>query len=128
MAQKLIRMEDGLAVDLKRLAADVGVSENQILTNALKLYLDYHYMESKACFIPREIINVLQSSYKMAENTINNKTNRVLSEVAIQLFIQNQIIAKGLSFSQQDINAYRLRALEFLKENQRVFRMDEAEG
>lgn len=125
LAQKSLRLDDTLANDIKKLSIELRVSENQIVVDALKLYRDYQYMNGKASFIPREIINVLQSSYKVAENSINAKTNRVLSEVAIQTIIQNLILAKSLELDEKDIYRYRLKALDFLKENQRILKLDE---
>ncbi|MEG0854057.1 MAG: hypothetical protein RSF82_09295 [Angelakisella sp.] len=125
MPQKLVRISDGLAADMKAIAAERNMSETQVVNEALALLRDYHYTKHKALFLNEELLSVLRASYKMAENTINNKTNKVLSEVAIQTCIQNQILANSLEVSQSDLNRYRLRAVEFLKDSQRVWRMDE---
>lgn len=125
MAKKTYRLDDTLMDDIATIADTQNKSETYIIEDALKLYRDYQYMNGKASFIPREIINVLQSSYKVAENSINAKTNKVLSEVAIQTIIQNLILAKSLELDEKDIYRYRLKALDFLKESQRILKLDE---
>lgn len=123
--KKTYRIDEKLASDISSIAAELGQSENQIVEASLKLYRDYHYMQNKACFINDQIIQVIQASYRMAENNINQKTNRVLSELAIQNAIQNFIIASSLDVDNADMSNYRLRALDFLKQNNRVLRLDE---
>ena len=125
MAEKLLRYSDELAEDVKSIASELRQSENQVIETAIKFYRDYHYMNRKACFINEQILQVIQASFRMAENTINQKTNKLISELSIQSAIQNMIIAGSLEVSQKDLHTYRLRALDFLRESQRIFRMDE---
>ncbi len=125
MAEKLLRYSDELADDVKAMASELRQSENQVIETAIKFYRDYHYMNRKACFINEQILQVIQASFRMAENTINQKTNKLISELSVQSAIQNMIIAGSLEVSQKDLLTYRLRALDFLRESQRIFRMDE---
>lgn len=123
--KKTYRIDETLAGDVAAIAAESVKSENQVVEEALKLYRDYHYMQAKASFITEELVHILQASYRMAENSINQKTNRVLSELAIQTAIQNHILAASLEVDKVDLNNYRLRAVDFLKQNNRVLRLDE---
>lgn len=82
-------------------------------------------MDDKATLINEEIISILQASIALLEQNINNKTNRVLSELAIQNAIQNMILASELEVSGIDTDSYRKKAVEFLKTNNRVLRLDE---
>lgn len=123
---KYMRIENTLLADIMQITKERGFkNDSQTIEEALKLYRDYHYMQNKACFINDQIIQVIQASYRMAESNINQKTNRVLSELAIQNAIQNFIIASSLDVDNADMNNYRLRALDFLKQNNRVLRLDE---
>lgn len=123
---KYIRIEDTLLADIMQITKERGFkNDSQTVEEALKLYRDYHYMQAKASFISDELVHILQASYRMAENSINQKTNRVLSELAIQTAIQNYILSASLDVDQVDMNNYRLRALDFLKQNNRVLRLDE---
>ena len=123
--KKTYRLDEAILKDIKSIAEDERQSENQTVETALKFYRDYHYMGRKACFINEQILQVIQASFRMAEHTINQKTNKLVSELAIQSAIQNMIIADSLEVSQKDIHTYRLKALDFLRESQRIFRMDE---
>ncbi len=124
--KKYFRIEDSLLSDFQKISKELGhSSENQTAEAALKLYRDYHFMQNKACFINDQIIQVLQATFRMTENNINYKTNQVLSELAIQAAIQNLILASSLEVDKKDLSNFRLKALDFLKENNRVFRLDE---
>ncbi|MEG0764028.1 MAG: hypothetical protein RR424_09420, partial [Oscillospiraceae bacterium] len=71
------------------------------------------------------ILNVTKGMLNMAERTINNKASAVLSELAIQSAVSNMILAKSLDISDKEYNKYRLIALDFLKDKNRVLRLDE---
>lgn len=127
--KKYFRIEDSLLSDFQKISKELGhSSENQTAEAALKLYRDYHYMQSKAAFINSELLHIIQSTFRMTENNINYKTNHVLSELAIQVTIQNLILASSLEVDKKDLSNFRLKALDFLKENNRVFRLDEIEN
>ena len=127
MAKKTYRLPDNLAIDIEALAKEENTTVNQLVINALEFYRDYYYMKEKASIINENILGIIDSKNKIAERNINYKTNKVLSELAIQSCIQNQILANSLEVSDRDLNRYRLRALDFLKENNRLFRMNEVE-
>jgi len=61
----------------------------------------------------------------MAEQRINNKTNQVLSALAIETGTLEQIIAASLDVDRGKLKKYRENAVDFLKANNRVIRMDE---
>lgn len=125
MAKKLINYDDQLAEDVKSIAVELNQNANQVIETAIKFYRDYYYQQEKATFINKEMIEIIKSTFRTAENSINQKTNRVLSELAIQAAVQNLILANSLDVKMQDLHVYRLKALDFLKENNRVLRMDE---
>lgn len=120
-----IRIPDELHADISVIAKESGASLNYIVEQALKYYRDKRYMEEKATFINQEIINIIQASNALLLQQINNKTNRVLSELAIQNAIQNMILESELDVSDIDADKYRKKAIEFLRTNNRVLRLDE---
>jgi len=125
LAKKLINYDDQLAEDVKSIAEELNQNANQVIETAIKFYRDYYYQQEKATFINKEMIEIIKSTFRTAENSINQKTNRVLSELAIQAAVQNLILANSLDVKMKDLHVYRLKALDFLKENNRVLRMDE---
>lgn len=120
-----IRIPDGLHTDISAIAKESGASLNFVVEQALKYYRDKRYMEEKATIINQEIINIIQASNALLLQQINNKTNRVLSELAIQNAIQNMILESELDVSDIDADKYRKKAIEFLRTNNRVLRLDE---
>lgn len=120
-----IRIPDELHTDISAIAKESGASLNFVVEQALKYYRDKRYMEEKATIINQEIINIIQASNALLLQQINNKTNRVLSELAIQNAIQNMILESELDVSDLDADKYRKKAIEFLRTNNRVLRLDE---
>lgn len=120
-----IRIPDELHTDISAIAKESGASLNFVVEQALKYYRDKRYMEDKATIINQEIINIIQASNALLLQQINNKTNRVLSELAIQNAIQNMILESELDVSDIDADKYRKKAIEFLRTNNRVLRLDE---
>lgn len=120
-----IRIPDELHTDISAIAKESGASLNFVVEQALKYYRDKRYMEEKATIINQEIINIIQASNALLLQQINNKTNRVLSELAIQNAIQNMILESELDVSDIDADKHRKKAIEFLRTNNRVLRLDE---
>lgn len=120
-----IRIPDELHTDISAIAKESGASLNFVVEQALKYYRDKRYMEEKATIINQEIINIIQASNALLLQQINNKTNRVLSELAIQNAIQNMILESELDVSDIDSDKFRKKAIEFLRTNNRVLRLDE---
>lgn len=120
-----IRIPDELHADISTIAKDSGASLNYVVEQALKYYRDKRYMEAKATIINEEIINIIQAGNALLLQQINNKTNRVLSELAIQNAIQNMILESELDVNSIEIDSFRKKAVEFIKTNNRVLRLDE---
>ncbi len=123
--KRTIRLDDTLAEDIKHLAELRGMSENQIIVEAVKTYRDLEYMDTKATIINEEIYNALRSLVEVMENRINNKTNQVLSATAIELGTLTQVIAHSLEIAPEELDIYRKNSVSFLKTNQRVLRLKE---
>ncbi|HIZ10849.1 MAG TPA: hypothetical protein IAA41_01975 [Candidatus Eubacterium faecavium] len=120
-----MRLPDDLYNDAAEIAKETGSSVNSIIEQAVKHYRDKRYMEDKATIINEEILKIIQGNNALLLQQINNKTNRVISELAIQTAIQNLILASELDVDAIRLDNYRKKAIEFLKTNNRVFRLDE---
>lgn len=123
--KRSIRIDEELWQDIKNISEEQNYTNNFLIETALKQFRDAYYMQNKATIINEEIINILKSTINVSEHRINFKTNKYLSELAIQTVITNLIIAKSLEISDDEVNLFRLKALDFLKENQRVLRLEE---
>lgn len=120
-----LRLPDELYNDAAEIAKDKGTSINYVIEQAVKYYRDKRYMEDKATLINEEILKIIQANNALLSQQINNKSNRIISELAIQNAIQNLILASELDIDAVKIDNYRKQAVEFLKTNNRVFRLDE---
>lgn len=125
MQRITVRLPDELYNDAAEIAKYSGSSINSVIEQAVKCYRDKCYMEDKATLINEEILKIIQANNALLLQQINNKTNRVISELAIQSAIQNFILASELDVDAVQIDNYRKQAVEFLKTNNRVFRLDE---
>lgn len=125
MQRITVRLPDELYNDAAEIAKYSGSSINSVIEQAVKCYRDKCYMEDKATLINEEILKIIQANNALLLQQINNKTNRVISELAIQSAIQNLILASELDVDAVQVDNYRKQAVEFLKTNNRVFRLDE---
>lgn len=125
MQRITVRISDGLHTAMSEIAKNDGTSLNYIVEQALKYYRDKRYMDDKATIINEEIISIIQANNALLLQQINNKSNRVLSELSIQNAIQNLLLANELGVDKIDADNYRQQAIEFLKTNNRVLRLDE---
>lgn len=123
--KRTIRYDDTLARDIARIAEQDNMSENTAIEQALKFYRDYRYMADKATIINEEILRVSRANLDLLEQRVNHKTNQVLSSLAVEVNVLTQVIAGSLEVDPLQLPEYRKRALEFLRLNNRVFRLDE---
>lgn len=125
MAQKHIRIDDILLADIENIGQEKNTSTNQIIVEALKLYRDYHHCQTKATFLNSEVLSVVKSYINVLQTSINNKSNKYLSELAIQSVVTNMLLADNLEVTKDKLNTYRTAALKFISQNQRLLRLDE---
>jgi len=114
--------------ELDRLVRERKTSQSQIIEVALRLYFDKVYMEEKATVINDELLQAVKGVAQLSEAKINAKTNQVLSSLAIEVGVMNQILAQSLQVSALAVEQYRKNVVEFLRANNRVLRMDEVVG
>lgn len=123
--KKTYRIDEKLVADIQNIADQNNMTDNAAVEAALKFYRDYIYMKDKATIINNEILKVNKSGLELLEQKINHKTNQVISELAVQVCILEQVIAGSLQVDPLLVPEYRRKAVEFLRTNNRVFRLDE---
>ena len=131
--KRTYKLDEAVLADWQRTLADAvalaekkGTSVTAIIENAIRCYKDYTYMET-AAFVPDQFVRQVNASLRLLEKRQNAKTNQVLSELAIQECILTFIIASNTNIPADALAMYRQKAVEFLRLNNRVFRMDESE-
>lgn len=119
------RFEEGLYTSISRIAEEQHQSMNFCISQALQMYCDCYYMKEKSSIITDEFVQVMRSQFQLLEHRLNNRSNQLLSSVAIQQFIISKVLAESLDISPDALDYYRKQAVEFMKENNRVFSLKE---
>ena len=122
---RTIRVDDKILTAVDALAAERGCSANQMIEEALKLYRDLDFTQNNATFLNEAVLRVIQAGQERLKEDINRKTNQLLSELAIQVCILNQVIGLNLQIPAGQLDSYRIAAVEHLKTKQRILRLDE---
>lgn len=122
--KRSIRIEDDLLRDIQNIAEEEHKSINQVISDALKYYRDYHYMQRKATLINDKIIGIVKAVTNTAIQQINARGYKILSELAIQQGITAAVLANNLEIDRNELSVYRLQAVEALKNSQRLISLE----
>lgn len=120
-----IRLNKNINNDYDNMADETGKTKTDLINTALSFYSDVFYCKNKATFLNENILAAMQAMVDSMEHRLNNKTNQLLSELAIQESIIAQMLAYTIDVKGDVIAEYRKNAIENLKVNQRVLRLDE---
>lgn len=119
------RISDETVENLKAIADKENCTETAVIENAIRYYKDYLYMQTDGAFINESVKRTFLASVNLMETRLNNRTNKVLSELAIQQAIICQVLAHELEINPRALDNYRRAAVEYLKMNDRVFRLED---
>lgn len=118
-------ISDETVETLKAIADKENCTETAVIENAIRYYRDYLYVQNDGAFITESVKRTVLASVNLMESRLNNRTNKVLSELAIQQAILCQVIAHELEVNPRALDNYRRAAVEYLKMNDRVFRLED---
>ncbi|MEG0305865.1 MAG: hypothetical protein RR764_05135 [Oscillospiraceae bacterium] len=119
------RLDGKIMESISAIAKDNNTTTTKIVQDALKLYKDKNYMDAQATFLSQEILQTMQSTVDLLEHRINNRSNQLISSLAIQQFILSKVVADSLDVSPDALEVYRAQAAEFLRTNNRVLSLKE---
>jgi hypothetical protein len=122
---KNVRVDDELYEDVTKIAETDHTTVVDIVDRALRMYRDMHYMENKSYVIPQEIIKTVRAELSLSDTRSANRINKLLSDIAINLYIVNHVIAAGLNFDAGQLDQLRAQAVEHLQDGQRVFQLSD---
>lgn len=125
MVKKSYRISAETAEILKAIVEKEKCTEIAVVENAIRCYRDYLYVQNDGAFITESVKRTVLASVNLMEKRLNNRTNKVLSELAIQQAILCQVIAHELEVNPRALDNYRRAAVEYLKMNDRVFRLED---
>lgn len=110
---------------IETIADQENCTVTQIVNEALRYYADRHYLENNATMLSSDILEAMKSTVSLLERRLDNRSNQLLSSMAIQLFIINKVLADSLDLSGDALEQYRKEAVEFLKNNNRLLELRE---
>ena len=106
--KKTYRVSEETKKTVEEIAAQEGCTETAVFENAIRYYKDYLYMQTDGAFINESVKRTFLASVNLMETRLNNRTNKVLSEL-----------------NPRALDNYRRAAVEYLKMNDRVFRLED---
>lgn len=123
--KKTFRLPEDVTTALDALSSEESRSQTEIVIDAIRLYRDKAAINQPGSLMPAYVVQAAEAVCGTLQTTLNAKSNQLISSVAIQLFVIQRIMADNLQVSMADIDEYTQQALEMLKHNNRVFRMQE---
>lgn len=124
VVKKSIRLESKIDTQIQQIAERKSTTFTQVVEDALKLYIDYDSMEN-ATFINQDIKKTFAAEVSNMEKRMLNRTNKVLSETAIQLGILTMIIGNNVEIAPGAYDSFRTLVVEYLKTNNMPLRLNE---
>lgn len=119
------RLNEKIVSEIYNIADECHSKRTFMIEKALEQYVESYRLQKKASLLSQEVIDVQKSLVDLLEHRINNRSNQLLSSMAIQQFVLCKVIAESLEISPDALELYRRQAAEFLKENNRVFSLKE---
>lgn len=119
------RLNEKIVSEIYNIADECHCKRTFMIEKALEQYVESYRLQKKASLLSQEVIDVQKSLVDLLEHRINNRSNQLLSSMAIQQFVLCKVIAESLEISPDALELYRRQAAEFLKENNRVFSLKE---
>ena len=119
------RLNEKIVSEIYNIADECHSKRTFMIEKALEQYVASYRLQKKASLLLQEVIDVQKSLVDLLEHRINNRSNQLLSSMAIQQFVLCKVIAESLEISPDALELYRRQAAEFLKENNRVFSLKE---
>ena len=119
------RLNEKIVSEIHNIADECHSKRTFMIEKALEQYVESYRLQKKASLLSQEVIDVQKSLVDLLEHRINNRSNQLLSSMAIQQFVLCKVIAESLEISPDALELYRRQAAEFLKENNRVFSLKE---
>lgn len=119
------RLNEKIVSEIYNIADECHSKRTFMIEKALEQYVESYRLQKKASLLSQEVIDIQKSLVDLLEHRINNRSNQLLSSMAIQQFVLCKVIAESLDISPDALELYRRQAAEFLKENNRVFSLKE---
>lgn len=100
-------------------------SRNEFFEKAGTFYLDYIENKEPGDFLAKEIQAIMSGNMGMVEKRLGNRFAKLLSDIAIQLGILQQIFKSISNVTEDDVNLFRKIAVDEMRNNQRIFKYED---
>lgn len=100
-------------------------SRNEFLAKSARFYMDYNNNKEAGDFLAKEIQAIMSGNMELVEKRLGNRFSKLLSDIAIQLGIQQQIFKSISNITEEDTALFRKIAVDEMKNNQRIFKYED---
>ena len=98
------------------------------MRDACQAYCDQKLLEEPGSCLPKWAVQQIDALCALLRRDLNARSDQLLSSMAIQLTVIQMILADGLRIHRADVDEYTRQAVDMLKSNNRLFRMEEFIG
>lgn len=103
-------------------------SRSELIVKAVDFYIDYDNNKKAGDFLAKEIQAIMTGNMELVEKRLGNRFGKLLSDIAIQLGIQQQMLFNCITgISKEEISLFRKIAVDEIKSNQRIIKYEELE-
>lgn len=110
---------------IKKLSVDGDCSQSEIISRAVKEYAEKQYSPKSFTAVTDTAAAVAGSIVSGMEHRLNNRSNQLLSSMAIEIYILQRIVAENLDVDFQKVLGYEDEARLAMTEKNRLFELDE---
>lgn len=100
-------------------------SRSEMISRAIEFFIDYNHNKKAGDFLAREVEAIMSGNLELVEKRLGNRFGKLLSDIAIQLGMLEQIMQSASDLSKDEISTYRKIAVDGIRNNQRIFRYED---
>lgn len=119
------RLPDALIQKLDQIAEQQKTSRTDVIVAACQMYLDQQAAQAPGSYLPQWAVQQIQGLCGDLQTQLNSRSNQLLSSMAIQLTVMQMILADSLEVGAASVEEYTAQAVDSLRKNNRIFRMEE---
>ncbi|WP_234122376.1 ribbon-helix-helix domain-containing protein [Clostridium hydrogenum] len=100
-------------------------SRSDFFSKSGEFYIDYINNNESGEFLCKEVTAIMTGATELTEKRLGNRIAKLLSDIAIQVGILEQIMQSASDLSEYEISMYRKNVVNEIKNNQRILRYED---
>ncbi len=100
-------------------------NRSELIVKAVDFYIDYNNNKNPGDFLAKEIQAIMTGNMDLVEKRLGNRFAKLLSDIAIQMGIMQQILNSISSITDEDISLFRKIAVDDIRNSQRIIKYEE---